>query len=296
MSRSILGAREGDSPRRRRSGRRRAARRGDARRERDRRHRHGGRFPGRGDVGELWSNLRAGVETITFFTDDELRAAGVPEAQFADPSYVRARGVLDDADRFDAGFFGYSPREAELIDPQQRLFLECAWEALEHAGYDPERYAGPVGVFAGVEPEHLPASTTLSRTTSVAGRGGRHPSVTIGNDKDFLATRVSYKLDLRGPSVTVQTACSTSLVAVHTGLPEPARPASATWRWPAASSIRVPQQGGYLYQEGGILSPDGHCRAFDAAARGTVPGNGVGVVVLKRLADALRRRRHRSTP
>ncbi len=171
------------------------------------------------------------------------------------------------------------------MDPQHRLFLECAWEALENAGYEPRAATGGRSASTPARHEHLPPEQPALEPGDLAN-GRRLSDDASGNDKDFLATRVSYKLNLRGPSVDVQTACSTSLVAVHLAC-QSLLAASATWRWPAASSITVPQRAGYLYQEGSILSPDGHCRAFDAEARGTVAGSGVGIVVLKRLAEPL---------
>jgi acyl transferase domain-containing protein len=241
-----------------------------------------GRFPGARDIGAFWTNLANGIESIDFFTDEELAAAGVDEQLLADPAYVRACGVCEDEDKFDARYFGFSPREAQALDPQQRLFLECAVEALEHAGLDPDSFTGPVGVYAGVG-----VSTYLklieANPAFVDLVGGLQ--VLLGTNKDHLTTHVSYKLNLRGPSMAVQTACSTSLVAVVQ-----ACQALLTYQCDAALaggvSIAVPQREGYLYEAGGIESPDGHCRAFDARSQGTVGGNGVGIVVLKRLADA----------
>ena len=186
---------------------------------------------------------------------------------------------------FDASFFGFSPREAQILDPQHRLFLECAWEALENAGYDPQNMAAPVAVYGGAG--GLVSSYFLSQMATDRRHLGRTASVThLASDKDFLTTRVSYKLNLRGPSIDVQTACSTSLVAVHL-----ACQSLLGYECEAALaggvSVRVPLKAGYIYEEGGIVSPDGHCRPFDAAARGTIFGSGVGIVVLKRLADAL---------
>ncbi len=242
-----------------------------------------GRFPGAGSIEAFWQNLRDGVESIDFFSDEELIAAGVDAELVEDPAYVKAGGVLDGVDLFDAGYFGFSPREAEAMDPQQRLFLECAVEALEHAGLDPNTFRGPIGVYAGVG-----VSTYLQLLEAhpefVELVGGLQ--VLVGTNKDHLTTHVSYRLDLRGPSVVVQTACSTSLVAVCQAIQ-----ALLNYQCDAALaggvSVAVPQREGYLYQEGGIESPDGHCRAFDARAQGTVGGNGVGIVVLKRLRDAL---------
>jgi amino acid adenylation domain-containing protein len=242
-----------------------------------------GRFPGAPNVDAFWRNLREGVESITFFSDEELRADGVPESALADPTYVRARGWLQGADLFDAGFFGFSPRDAEILDPQQRLFLETAWEALEHAGHAGERSGRPVGVFAGCS-----MSTYLLRLrgdpelVSLVGAS----ALVLANDKDFLATRTAYKLGLEGPAVTVQSACSTSLVAVHLACRSLAA-GECGLALAGGVSVVLPQKGGYLYQRGGVASPDGHCRAFDADGRGAVGGSGVGVVALRRLADAV---------
>ncbi|HEV2853793.1 MAG TPA: SDR family NAD(P)-dependent oxidoreductase [Thermoanaerobaculia bacterium] len=242
-----------------------------------------GRFPGARDAGEFWENLRRGVESIRFFTHEEMVAAGVDEALARDPRYVGAHGELDQVDRFDAGLFGFNPREAEIADPQQRIFLECCWEALEHAGLDPERFAGDVGVYAGVA-----LSSYLLRLFEHRDRleGVSAFQAANVNDKDALATRVSYKLNLRGPAVGVQTACSTSLVAVHLAC-QGLLAGDCDAALAGGVALRLPEHTGYVCQEGGILSPDGHCRAFDAEARGTVGGNGCGVVVLKRLEDAL---------
>jgi amino acid adenylation domain-containing protein/non-ribosomal peptide synthase protein (TIGR01720 family) len=241
-----------------------------------------GRFPGAESVEEFWRNLCEGVESITFFSDEELLAAGVDPRVVSRPEYVKARGVLKDVELFDAAFFGYSPREAAVIDPQQRLFLECAYESLEAAGYDAERYEGRIGVFSGVSANSYLGSFSDPGVV----RSLDAFQAAIGSDKDFLPTRVSYKLNLRGPSVAIQTACSTSLVAVHMAC-RSLLGHECDMALAGGVRVLVPQAGGYLYQEGGIASPDGHCRAFDAKAGGTVAGSGVGVVVLKRLADAV---------
>jgi amino acid adenylation domain-containing protein/non-ribosomal peptide synthase protein (TIGR01720 family) len=243
-----------------------------------------GRFPGAGDVDRLWSNLRHGVEAIRFFSLEELRHAGVPEEHLADPTYVRAKGALDGVEDFDPAFFGLSPREAEVLDPQHRLFLECGWEALESAAVDPERHAGLIGVFAAVGRNSYFTSNLL-RNQAAVRRVGIMQTV-IGNDRDFLPTRLSYKLNLRGPSLAVQTACSSSLVAVHLAC-RSLLGGECDLALAGGVTISIPQVQGYFYEEGGIFSNDGHCRAFDAKAKGTVPGSGVGVVVLARLDDAL---------
>jgi acyl transferase domain-containing protein len=242
-----------------------------------------GRFPGAKNIGEFWRNLQSGTECISFFSDDELLAAGVDPQLIKAPGYVKAKAILDDVESFDASFFGFNPREAQITDPQQRIFLECAWQALEDAGYDPETYPGQVGVYAGTGMNtyliNLYSNPDLMRLM------GNFQTV-IANDKDFLSTRVSYKLNLKGPSLTVQTACSTSLVAVHLACLS-LLCCQCDLALAGGVSINLPHKSGYLYQEGGIVSPDGHCRAFDADAQGTVSGSGVGIVVLKRLSDAL---------
>lgn len=243
------------------------------------------RFPGAQNSDQFWANLRDGVESISRFSDEELLASGISPAVLRQPNYVKAGSVLPGIDLFDAGFFGMSRREAEMTDPQQRVFLEVAWEGLENAGYDPQRYDGSIGVFAGSS-----ISTyllfNLIPDVSLVGSGEHFPTL-IGNDKDYLATHVSYKLNLHGPSLSVQTACSTSLVAIHTAC-QSLLNGECDIAIAGGVAISVPQQTGYSFQEGAYFSPDGSCRSFSAAARGTVFGSGAGVVVLKRLEDALR--------
>lgn len=243
-----------------------------------------GRFPGAGSVEELWQNLLDGVESIRFLTDEDLAQSRVGPEVLADPQYVRARPVLDDVRSFDAAFFGYSPREAALTDPQHRLFLECCWEGLEAAGYGATAGRDRVGVFGGtnISTYLLGILDRLEEETDVSDY-----QVVIGNDKDALATVVSYRLDLNGPSLAVQTFCSTSLVAVHL--------ACRALQWGECEmalaggvSVRVPDKVGHHYEPGGMESPDGHVRTFDAEARGSMFGDGCAVVVLKRLKDALR--------
>ncbi len=243
-----------------------------------------GRFPGARNVDEFWSKLRGGVETIRFFSDDELLAAGVNPSVLNDPGYVKAKGSIDDAELFDAHFFGFTPREAEITDPQQRLFMECAWEALEVAGYDSEKYEGAIGVFGGVSMNTYVLNLFSNRNV-IKSIGIFQTSV--ANDKDHLTTRVSYKFNLRGPSVNVQTTCSTSLVAVHFAC-QSLLNGECDMALAGGVSVTLPLKSGFFYQEGGVVSPDGHCRTFDAQAKGTVSGNGLGIVVLKRLDDALR--------
>jgi len=239
------------------------------------------RFPGARDIDEFWQNLREGKESISFFTEQEMEALGVGPAVYHNPGYVRAGGVLDDIDLFDASFFGYSPREAEIIDPQQRIILECAWEALENAGHDPGTYKGVIGVYAGASMSRY-MRNLYSNPEVIASVGIFH--IGLANDKDFLTSRVSYKLNLEGPSITIQTACSTSLVAIHLACQALLIGECDT---ALAGGVRAGEEAGYTFHPGGIASPDGHCRAFDARARGTVGGNGAGIVVLKRLEDAL---------
>ena len=240
------------------------------------------RFPGAADHRTYWRNLCNGVKSITSLSDDELAAAGVRAELLSDPSYVKASPILPDIDLFDAAFFEYSPKEAVLMDPQQRILLEVAWEAFEDAGHRP---GGPVGVFVGAG--GVVSSYLLNRLPFSAELPGDTGSLAhMANDKDFLSTRISYKLNLTGPSINVQTACSTSLVAVHLAC-QAIVAGECEMALAGASTVRVPQRAGYMSVKGGILSPDGHCRAFDADARGTIFGSGVGVVLLKDLAAAI---------
>jgi len=243
------------------------------------------RFPGARNVREFWQNLVAGKETISFFTPDELEPAPTEPAEARnDPHYVRARGVLEGAENFDAAFFGINPREAALMDPQHRVFMETAWEAFEDAGYDPLAYSGPVGVFAGMANNSYFPAVIAPRQS--ADNPAASLQTMLGNEKDYLATRTSYKLNLRGPSLNIQTACSTSLVAVAQAY-QSLQGYQCDMAIAGGVSVTCPQKRGYLYHEGAIVSPDGHCRAFDAQAGGTVFSNGSGVVLLKRLSDAV---------
>jgi acyl transferase domain-containing protein len=243
-----------------------------------------GRFPRARDLDEYWHNLQEGVECISSFSDEELRVSGVDPSLISHPSYVKRKAILEDVELFDAYFFGFNPGEAEVIDPQQRLFLESAYEVLDNAGYTSEGYAGLIGVYAGCSLNSYLISNLLSNKEVIQRLGAYQ--IMIGSDKDFLSTRVSYKLNLKGPSIDVQTACSTSLVAVHLAC-QSLLNYECDMAIASGVSIGVPQKTGYLYQEGMILSPDGHCRAFDAKAQGTISGEGVGTVLLKRLTDAL---------
>ncbi|MBI1790827.1 MAG: SDR family oxidoreductase [Acidobacteria bacterium] len=242
-----------------------------------------GRFPGARNIEEYWRNLKEGVEGIRFFSDEELAAAGIDAAMRATPGFVGAGGALDDIELFDAGFFGFSARDAEILDPQHRIFLECAWESLENAGYNPETYPGLIGVYAGA----AMSSYLFHVYANLDRMGFVDPyQIALGNDKDHLTTQVSYKLNLRGPSVAVQTACSTSLVAVSMAC-QSLLSFQCDMALAGGVAVNASQRKGYMYQPGGISSPDGHCRTFDAQALGTVPGNGVGIVVLKRLSEAI---------
>ncbi|MEV6559363.1 SDR family NAD(P)-dependent oxidoreductase [Nocardia sp. NPDC051756] len=243
-----------------------------------------GRFPGANSVDQFWQNVRDGVESISFFSHEELIEAGVPAEVVNQPGYVRARPVLDNIEDFDAEFFGFTPFDARLTDPQQRLFLEVVWESLENAGYAPRSIGKPVGVFGGAN-----ISTYLLRRIS------QDPDIiemindyqlVISNDKDSLTTAASYKLNLRGPAVSVQTFCSTGLVAVHLAC-RSLIGGECDMAVAGGVSVRVPDKVGHLFQEGGMESPDGHIRTFDAKAKGALFGDGASVLVLKRLADAL---------
>lgn len=243
-----------------------------------------GRFPASSDLRQFWQNLADGRECISFFSDEELLSSGLSPEEIARPEYVRARGIVEDCERFDAGFFKFTPREAEITDPQQRLFLECAWEAFEDAGYVPDTFGGLIGVFAGVGT----STYFFYQLVPALGNGFAFSDTAsmLSNEKDFLPTRVSYKLNLRGPSVAISTGCSSSLVATHMAC-KSLLAGECDMALAGGVSIHFPVKTGYLFQEGGFASPDGHCRTFDAQAHGSVFGSGVGVVLLKRLEDAL---------
>jgi acyl transferase domain-containing protein/surfactin synthase thioesterase subunit/acyl carrier protein len=244
-----------------------------------------GRFPGAPDVATYWRNLCEGVESIRPLSDAELSAAGVEPELLRDPHYVKAAGTVDGIDRFDATYFGLSPKDAAITDPQHRLFLECAVEAFESAGHAPRGFGGSIGVFAGCGMNAYFMRNVLTNPALVRSVGLfllRH----TGNDRDFLPSTVSYKLDLRGPSVAVQTACSTSLVAVHMAC-QSLLAGECDLALAGGVTLQVPHGQGYLYRENEPQSPDGHCRAFDARGQGTVVTGGAGAVVLRRLADAL---------
>lgn len=242
-----------------------------------------GRFPGASTVERFWDNLCQGVESISRFSEQELLDAGVDPALLQHPNYVKAGAILEDIEQFDGSFFGFYPKEAEIMNPQHRLFLECAWEVLEKVGCVPEHYPGRIGVYAGeISNGYVTANYRPTADTPPLDRF----QLMLGNQNDFLATQVAYKLNLTGPSVSVQTACSTSLAAVHLAC-QSLLNRECEMALAGGVAIHTPHKEGYLYVEGGINSPDGHCRAFDANAQGTIGGNGVGVIALKLLSDAL---------
>jgi phthiocerol/phenolphthiocerol synthesis type-I polyketide synthase E len=243
-----------------------------------------GRFPGARSAAEMWRNACAGIESISFFSAEELIQAGVPPELATRSDYVGAKGLCDDIDLFDSTFFEVNSREADFMDPQHRVLLECSWEALEDAGYDPSRFGGEIGIFAGQGQSSYFTSNLLSNQALVESVG-MHVAL-MGNGSDYLTTRVSYKLGLKGPSVNVQTACSTSLVAVHIAC-QSLLNGECNIALAGGVAIPLPVKSGHLYQPTGIMSPDGHCRAFDAKAEGCVAGSGVGMVVLKPLDKAL---------
>ena len=241
-----------------------------------------GRFPGADDIETLWRNLVNGQENIKFFTPEELDPS-LDRKLVSDPTYVRARGVISGPELFDAEFFGMSAREAEVTDPQHRVALEVVWEALERAGYDPQSYPGTIGVYAGEYNVTYYTEHVLKRPEVVEAVGAFQAMA--GNEKDFIATRLAYKFDLKGPAISVHTACSTSLVAIVEAF-YALRSGRCDMAIAGACAITCPPSSGYLYQEGSMLSPDGHTRTFDADAQGTVFSDGAAFVVLKRLKDA----------
>ncbi len=242
-----------------------------------------GRFPGAKDIHEFWDNIKNSVESIRFFTDEELTGSGVSPSLLENPNYVKANGILDDCDYFDASFFGYMPKEAEIMDPQIRIFHECAWAALEDAGFAPGAYDGLIGLYAGATPNILwQARTLLSGKSSEIGDFAANQL----SQKDYITLRISYKLDLKGPSFVLYTTCSTSLVAIHLAC-QAILNGECDMALAGGITVINLNKTGYIYQEGMVASPDGHCRAFDVKAKGVVGGDGVGVVVLKRLEDAV---------
>lgn len=245
-----------------------------------------GRFPGAKNIEEYWENLKAGQDGISFFTKEDAKEAGVNKEYFENNDYVFAGGILEDVEYFDEGFFGMTPREAADMDPQQRLFLECSYEALEDAGYAKEEYTEPVGVFAGANM----STYFLYHLASKIGVRDDFP-LAIGNDKDYIATRTSYIFNLKGPSISVQTACSTSMTAVAMAC-DSLDSYQCDMAVAGGATVKLPQKMGYLYQDGMIYSPDGYTRPFDEGGTGTVFTSAVGVVILKRLEDAVRDRDH----
>jgi acyl transferase domain-containing protein/thioesterase domain-containing protein/acyl carrier protein len=244
-----------------------------------------GRFPGARTVTEFWQNLHDGVESIRQLSEAELLAAGVTPGELANGDYVRAAAILDDVAMFDASFFGFSPRDASIMDPQHRHFLEAAWEALEDAGHPPQSFEGSIGVYAGSGMNSYLIHNLLANRR-LRESAGLFQLKQTGNDKDVLSTRVSYHLNLRGPSINVQTACSTSLVAIHLAC-QSLLDQECDMALAGGVTIEIPHGRGYIFREGEILSRDGHCRSFDAASSGTVFASGLGIVVLRRLEDAL---------
>ena len=241
-----------------------------------------GRFPQAPDLASFWRLIDEGREGISRFDHDTLRREGLGEDLLEDPRYVPARGVLDGVELFDSAFFGMAPREAEITDPQQRILLECAWQALEDGGVDPATEQRAIGVYVGVGANTYAWHHLGPEVMASLGEF----EVMLANDKDYAATQISYRLDLRGPSLAIQTACSTSLVAIHQACLALDH-FDCDLALAGGASIRLPQHSGYLYREGGILSAEGRCRPFDAAADGTVSGNGAGLVLLERLDEAL---------
>jgi phthiocerol/phenolphthiocerol synthesis type-I polyketide synthase E len=243
------------------------------------------RFPGADDIYQYRQNLEEGIESIAFYTDEELIEAGISPDTLKHPDYVKAKGEVSNVDMFDASFFGINPREAEVTDPQHRMLLECAWEAMEHAGYDSSKYDEPIGIFAGKSMDYYLLLNVYPRIRKEISAGSLQAA--IGNDKDSLSTTISYRLNLTGPGISVQTSSSTSLVSVCV-----AAQSLLTYQCDIALAGGItagpPIKSGYLYQEGSIWDPEGHCRAFDARAKGFVPGAGMGLVVLKRLDDAVK--------
>jgi acyl transferase domain-containing protein len=248
-----------------------------------------GRFPGANNIDQLWQNLCAAKESISFFNEQELQEAGIDKTTFQQANYVKAKGILQDVEYFDPEFFGLSALEAKLLDPQQRLFLLCAWEAFENAGYNPKQLEERVGVFASTAMSHYLLKNILANKELLANLD--EYQLLLSNDKDFLATRISYLLNLRGPSINIQTGCSSSLACVHYAC-QSLLNGECELALAGGVSITLPQQQGYLYKKEMIGSPDGHCYAFDERAQGTVKSNGIGIVLLKPLQEAINDKDH----
>jgi len=241
-----------------------------------------GRFPGARNTEEFWNNLVQGKETISFFSNKELQEAGIQPSEYKNPRYVKAKGIVNNIDKFDADFFGYPPKEAEKMDPQIRILHECCWEALEKAGYIPDSCPESIGLYLGANENHEWLRRVVAQTTNTT----EFYDAFVLNQRDYIATRISYKLDLKGPSFTLLSACSTSLVAVHLAC-QGIKSGSCSMALAGGVSLSYPTKRGYLYQEGFMVSSDGHCRAFDDQADGTVFGDGAGIVLLKQLNQAL---------
>jgi acyl transferase domain-containing protein/thioesterase domain-containing protein/aryl carrier-like protein len=242
-----------------------------------------GRFPGAKDIHSFWENLKNGVESITFFSDEELQEAGIAPEKLKNPNYVKAKGYIEDLEYFDASFFKYTPNEAAVMDPQLRLFHECSWHALEDAGYDPRAYNGLIGLYAGYTPNIL---WKVGHLYQSSGSGSEILEL-MNLNSDYFTALICYKLNLKGPGVTLNTACSTSLVAIHLAC-RALLTGEADIVLAGGVTVTLPWKNGYFYQEGMIMSPDGHCRPFDAGAQGTASGNGIAIVVLKRLVKAIK--------
>ncbi|BBM00785.1 type I polyketide synthase [Microbulbifer sp. GL-2] len=243
-----------------------------------------GRFPDAADVEKYWENLSNGVESVRFFDHDQLKAMGIDEHLLDNPKFVAADAVLDHIDLFDARFFNMSPREAEITDPQHRLFLEAAWELMERSGYSPQKYKGRVGVYAGAALSGY-MMRNLKSNPGLIERLGTF-KIMLANDKDFLSTKVSYQMGFTGPSVNVNTLCSSSAVAIHLAA-ESLLNHQCDLAMAGGVSLQITRNEAFFYQEGKIGSPDGHCRAFDERAAGTVSGSGLGIIALRRLEDAI---------
>ncbi|MCP5051551.1 MAG: polyketide synthase, partial [bacterium] len=240
------------------------------------------RFPGAAAIGQYWDNLKNSRETVYFFSDEELSETGVISESLENPNYIKAKALLGDTGCFDAFFFNYTIPEAGHMDPQLHVLMECAWEGLEDAGYNPDAYNGLIGLYCG-------GTTNLAwmdRVMEVLNSGSDPLGIASLNSNSSFSTQLAYRLNLKGPAVTVQTACSTSLVAIHTAC-QALISSECDMALAGGVSIQLPVKNGYLHKEGMVLAPDGHCRAFDAKAAGCVEGNGAGIVLLKLLENAL---------
>lgn len=248
-----------------------------------------GKFPKAKDIYEFWNNLCNGVDGVSFYSDDELINFGIDQSLIKDPDYVKARADLDDIDKFDSDFFRYNSKEADIMDPQHRMLLECAWATMEDAGWDPEKYDGKIGVFAGESMSSYMLFNIYPTMGKVASTATLQAA--IGNDKDSITSTIAYKLNLTGPAITVQSSSSTSLVSVSMAC-QSILNYQCDMALAGGVSVGPPEKSGYLYQEGGILSHSGHTLSFDSRADGFVPGSGLGLVLLKRLDEAIADRDH----